>query len=130
MKPNRKTSQYAGSLRRQTLKTFVCKLIAATLLTNEQLAVELQVDVSVSRRLLRRHRQVVQSKRRLLDVSLGSDSMPSVVIQRDRRLDLNFQWAVTNIEGENHPSRRLIKKKMDRNIRQNLLFGYTEHLTA
>ena len=73
-------------------------------LTDEQLAVELQVEVSVGWSLLRGDRKLVQSERRLLDVPLGSDSVPPVVVQRDARLHANLQRAVTHVEGENHLS--------------------------
>lgn len=74
------------------------------ILTDEQLAVELQVEVSVGWSLLRGGRKVVQSERRLLDVPLGSDSVPPVVVQRDARLHADLQRAVTHVEGENHLS--------------------------
>lgn len=73
-------------------------------LTYEELAVELQVEVSVSRSFLRGDRKSIQSKRRLLDVPLGSDSMPPVVVQRRARLHADLQRPVTHIEGENHLS--------------------------
>ena len=74
------------------------------LLTYEQLAVELQVEVSVSRSFLCGDRKSVQPQRRLFDVPLRSDSMPPVVVQRHHRLHMNLQRPVTDVEGENHPS--------------------------
>lgn len=72
------------------------------LLTYEQLAVELKVEVSVSWSFLRGGRKFIQLKQRLFDIPLSSDSMPPVVIQRDTRLHADLQWPVTHIEGENH----------------------------
>lgn len=83
------------------------------LLTYEELAVELQVDVSVARGLLGGDGQVVQSKRRLLDVPLSSDLMPPVVVQQDPRVHMNLQGPVSNIEGENHPSGSWRKTETD-----------------
>lgn len=74
------------------------------ILTYEQLAVELQVEVSVSRSLLCGGRKFIQSERRLLDVPLGSDSMPPVVVQRRARLHTNLQRPVTHVKGEKHLS--------------------------
>lgn len=53
------------------------------LLTDEQLAVELQAEVSISRSCLGCNGQIVQSKRRFFDVPLSSNAMPPVVVQRD-----------------------------------------------
>ena len=72
------------------------------LLTYEQLAVELQVEVPVGGRLLRGGGELVQSERRLLDVALGSDPVPPVVVQRDAGLHADLQRAVTHVEGEQH----------------------------
>lgn len=74
------------------------------LLTYEELAVELQVEVSVSRSLLRGGRKLVHPEQRLLHVPLSSDSVPPVVVQLDARLDADLQRPVTHIEGENHLS--------------------------
>lgn len=62
------------------------------------------MKVSVSGSLLRGGRKLIQSKRSLLDVPLGSNSMPPVVIQRNVGLHLNLKRAVTNVEGENNLS--------------------------
>lgn len=74
------------------------------LLTYEKLAVELQVEVSVSSRLLPNHRKSIQLKRGLFDVAFGSNLMPAVVIQRDTGVDRNLQRAVPDIEGEDNLS--------------------------
>lgn len=72
--------------------------------TYEQLAVELQVNVSVSRSFLRSDRKLVHPESRLLHVALGSDPMPAVVVQRDVGLHADLQRAVANVEGEHDAS--------------------------
>lgn len=58
------------------------------------------MDVSINRSLLRGCRKLVEAKRRLFNVALGSNAMPPVVVQRDASLDVNLQRAVTNVKGE------------------------------
>lgn len=84
------------------------------LLTYEQLAVELQVKVSVSRSLLCSSRKFVQPKKRFFHVPLSSDSVPPVVVQRDTRLHTDLQRPVTDIEGENHLSGSYKPNRWDR----------------
>lgn len=54
----------------------------------------------VSRSLPRGGGELVQAKRRLFNVALGSDAMPPVVIQWEVGFDGNLQRAVTHVEGE------------------------------
>lgn len=68
--------------------------------TYEQLAVELQVDVPVSRRLLRGSGELVEAKRCLFNVALGSNAMPPVVVQREGGLHTNLQRSVAHVKGE------------------------------
>lgn len=71
--------------------------------TYEQLAVELQVEVSVGGGPPPGRRKRVQAERRLPDVALGPDAMPPVVVQGDARLHADLQRAVADVQGEHHP---------------------------
>lgn len=70
------------------------------LLTNEQLAVELQMNESVSGSFLCRSGEIVDLQRRFLHVPLGSHAVPAVVVQREARLHSHLQRPVPHIERE------------------------------
>ncbi len=73
--------------------------------TYKQLAVELQMNVSVSGGFLNGAGMMVHIQRGLLHVPLGSHVMPALVVQSRRRLHLHLQRSVPHVKREEHLSR-------------------------
>lgn len=70
--------------------------------TYEQLAVELKMNVSISRGFLDRSGVMVHIQRGFFYVPLGSHVMPPVVVQSHGRLHLHLQRTVPHVEREDN----------------------------
>lgn len=79
-------------------------------LTYKQLAVQLQVYVSISRSLLCGSRELVKANRCLFNIAFSSNAMPPVIVQWEASLHANLQWTVAHIEGEEDLSRSYIRE--------------------
>lgn len=81
---------------------FQAKSLNTAAPTDKQLAVELQMNVTLSRGLLDCTRVVVHMEGGFFHVALGLHSVPALVVQGCRRLDPHLKWPVSHIEGEDH----------------------------
>lgn len=60
------------------------------------------MNVSVSGSFLRPGGKLIDTERRLFDVSLHSHAVPPVVIQGGARLHCYLQWSIAHIKRENN----------------------------